>query len=265
MNHFRKLGNDICYAKDFVKYIPFIGWHIYLSQHIGIKGCYEQDKGRIERRITQIGENSNAVWVVFMPEGPIFTKERHAEAKKFAIDSNIQPLRYHLIPRTKGFVTTYEALKQQGYKTILNAQIAFDTENYALPKFSNLMQCRSMSAHLYLERIPIDEVAPAFEGIHEVFKKKDALHEYFIKNGNFCFFDNDADIQAIPMQNDNAIKINFVCWSIFWSLLLTFGTYNLIVYYCFQDMKNYSHVVILIRIACEIHDLSFYYYRYFIY
>ena len=258
MNHFQKLGNDICYAKDFVKHIPFIGWHIYLSQHIRLKLSYDDDKRTMEKRFQDIAANGNYVWVIFMPEGPRFTKERHAASIKFALDKNIQPLMHHLIPRNKGFAVTYESLRKQGYKTILNAQIAFDAKKFAQPKFSSMMQCQKMKAHVYLERIPFDSVEPTFDGIYKMFKAKDELHESFIERENF---NKNGNLKAIPMQNHNSILINFICWSVLWMLVTIVGGYSLVVHLYYKDMQNYSNLVTLLRIACDIHDYSYIYLR----
>lgn len=258
MNHFQKLGNDICYAKDFVKHIPFIGWHIYLSQHIRLKLCYEDDKRTIETRFRDIAANGSDVWVVFMPEGPRFTKERHAESIKFALDKNLHPLMHHLVPRSKGFAVSYESLRQQGYKTILNAQIAFDTKNFAQPRFSSMMQCRKMQAHVYLERLPFDSIEPTFDGIYKMFKTKDELHESFIERGNF---NKNGNLKAIPMQHHKTILINFICLSALWMLVTIVGGYSVIVHLYYKDMQNYSNLVTLVRIACDIHDYTYIYLR----
>ncbi|KAL7024634.1 hypothetical protein ACKWTF_013139 [Chironomus riparius] len=258
MNHFQKLGNDICYAKDFVKHIPFIGWHIYLSQHIRLKLCYEEDKKTIETRFRDIAANGSDVWVVFMPEGPRLTKERHAESIKFALDRNLQPLMHHLVPKSKGFAVSYEALRQQGYKTIVNAQIAFDAKKFAQPKFSSMMQCRKMQAHVYFERIPFDSIEPTFDGIYKMFKSKDELHESFIERGNF---NKNGNLKKILMQNHKSILINFICWSALWMVVTIVGGYSVIVHLYYKDMQNYSNLVTLVRIACDIHDYTYIYLR----
>lgn len=265
MNHFGKLGNDVCFAKDFVKYIPFIGWHIYLSQHIRLKICFEKDKDTITRRIREIQQNPNDVWVVFMPEGPRFTKQRHAESIKYALNKKIQPLMHNLIPRTKGFTTTYEALRQQGYSTILNAQIAFDIKTFAEPKYSNMMQCRKMRAHVYLERIPIDKIEPSFDGIYNMFKEKDELHEIFIEYGNFNKNGKMSGIRAFSMKHHKSILANFICWCFLWMFVAVVTSYNMIVHLYYKDMENYSNLGILTKILCDIHDVGYSFYRPLIY
>lgn len=265
MNHFGKLGNDICYAKDFVKYIPFIGWHIYLSQHVRISTCYTKDKETIENRISQIPKNSNDVWVVLMPEGPKFTRERHAEAIKFALDNKYSPLIHHLIPRTKGFVTTYQALNKEEYKTILNGQVAFETKNFAVPKYSNMMNCRRMQAYVYLERIPMENVSATFHGIYEIFKQKDILHESFIENGKFSTDIKFEKFEMIPMYHHKYVKFNFECWCFIWVVVWILSSYKILVWICLPDVQHYSNAKILIKIACEIHDFIFNLCRCFLY
>ncbi len=60
-------------------------------------------------------------------EGTRFTKKKQEASNKFAVEHNLEPLKHHLIPRTKGFVTCLPILKKH-CPSVMNLQLAFDKD-----------------------------------------------------------------------------------------------------------------------------------------
>ena len=55
--------------------------------------------------------------VVIFCEGTRFTEEKYKEAVEYANKVGLQPLKYHLMPRTKGYAILAHNLKKDGKST----------------------------------------------------------------------------------------------------------------------------------------------------
>ena len=49
--------------------------------------------------------------LLLFPEGTRFTEEKRKKSNEYAEKKGLQPLKHHLLPRTKGFVTSMHAVK----------------------------------------------------------------------------------------------------------------------------------------------------------
>jgi lysophosphatidic acid acyltransferase / lysophosphatidylinositol acyltransferase len=60
-------------------------------------------------------------------EGTRFTPKKHAASIEFAKQRGMNELKYHLIPRSKGFTTSLPHLKKDGKcKAIMDVELAFN-------------------------------------------------------------------------------------------------------------------------------------------
>lgn len=89
----------------------------------------------LERQLVNIMGYPDPVWPVMTAEGTRFTLKKQEASNKFAVEHNLQPLKHHLIPRTKGFTTCLPILKKH-CPSIMNLQLAFENN-----KVSNQFQC----------------------------------------------------------------------------------------------------------------------------
>ncbi|KAG5671103.1 hypothetical protein PVAND_001317 [Polypedilum vanderplanki] len=212
LNHFNRLGNDISYGMTCFKFIPFIGWHIYLAGHILLQKSFTNDKKLIEKRLMEVKDNPNNVWIVLLPEGDQFTIANFSKSVRYALKMRKQPLMHHLTPRHKAFAVTYKELKKlEGY-SIVNAHIAYERS----PKFSNLLQQKKIQARIYFQCFEFNEIESNFDGIYKLFQQQDELREKFLKFGSFNENGKLKDFKEIKIEKDQRVLVNFLVWAIFW-------------------------------------------------
>lgn len=161
-------------------------------------------------------------------EGTRFTKEKHDASVQFAKERNLVPLKHHLIPRAKGFVTCVPILKKYKCPSILNIQIAFDKDAEVKPSLGNLLQGKKVVGHMYIERIPMEEVEATSEYLQKIYQIKDELQDSFIKYGNFTEGRNQEPLKPIKMEPRLCVLINSICWNTLNVTMLLYYAINLI-------------------------------------
>lgn len=71
---------------------------------------------------------------MFTAEGTRFSQAKHEASVKFAEGRNMVPLKHHLIPRPKGFVTCVPLLQKHKCPSILNMQLSIDKNSDVIKK-----------------------------------------------------------------------------------------------------------------------------------
>lgn len=209
---FGVLGNARGFVKNVIKYIPICGWFFGFSEHIFLQRSFDKDKAVIEERLDDILQYPDSSWSVMTAEGTRFTKEKHDASVKFAMDRNLVPLKYHLIPRAKGFITCANILKKYKDVSLLNIQLAFDKSAKVEPTLANLLCGESVVAHLYIDRIPIDDVKPTNEYLQEIYHEKDELQDSFLKYGNFYEGRKEKPVEGIKLKPRLCVAVNTIFW-----------------------------------------------------
>jgi hypothetical protein len=250
LNHFGRLGNDIGFGMTCFKFIPFVGWHIYLAGHILLQKSFPRDKLAIENRLREVTANPNRVWLVLLPEGDHFTLEKHSKAVNYALKMEKQPLMHHLTPRHKAFAVTHEALKKIGGYSIVNAHIAYERP----PEFSYLLRGRKIKARIYLERHELDDVEPTFDGIYKLFQQQDQQHENFLKFRDFNENGKLEEVKAINVDADRRVLINFLIWTIIWSGVAMAMIYRAMANAYKAELENYSMTTVMAKMLLDVFD-----------
>ncbi|CAO1422042.1 unnamed protein product [Diamesa tonsa] len=228
IDRFATLGHSRGFIKNGIKYIPIAGWFFKLAEHIFLERDFEKDKEVIEKQIQYTLEINEPAWPVMTAEGTRFTKEKHDASVQFAKERNLVPLKHHLIPRAKGFVTCVPILKKYKCPSILNIQIAFDKDAEVKPSLGNLLQGKKVVGHMYIERIPMEEVEATSEYLQKIYQIKDELQDSFIKYGNFTEGRNQEPLKPIKMEPRLCVLINSICWNTLNVTMLLYYAINLI-------------------------------------
>jgi len=223
------LGNARGFIKNVIKYIPIAGWFFGFAEHIFLARSYEKDKAVIEERMKDFLEYPECSWSVMTAEGTRFTKDKHDASVKFAMERNLIPLKHHLIPRAKGFITCVPILKNAKNLSVLNLQLAFDKNAEVEPTLGNLLRGERVVAHVYIDRISIDEVKPTSEYLHEIYQEKDDLHESFHNFGNFFEGRKKSPIKGIKMKPRLCVAVNTIFWFVLNIALIIYFATNLIL------------------------------------
>uniref|UniRef100_H2YZH5 Acyltransferase C-terminal domain-containing protein n=1 Tax=Ciona savignyi TaxID=51511 RepID=H2YZH5_CIOSA len=131
------------------------------------------------------------------------------------MENGLTPLKHHLVPRTKGFVLMTQGLRET-VPAVYDATLCF--RNRQDPKLVDYVSGNSYHADLVIRRIPMELVpgseVDCSEFIHQIFKEKDDLVDYHLKNN--CFpcqgpLLRDYVTKKIP-KDKSALYIGFI-WS----------------------------------------------------
>lgn len=190
---FGHLASCKAMLKSDLKYVPIVGWSWAMSDQLFLDRNWEKDKHKFGASMDVLLKYEPMV-ATFFCEGTRFTKDKIEESLKFAKERGIEAPKYHLIPRTKGFVAVMRHIKEKQRQNpelklwIYNAQIAFH-ESGAMNISDVVKRGLKPKGALYFERISVDEVPDDDEGcgqwLHNLFLKKDKLQEYFNEHGKF--------------------------------------------------------------------------------
>lgn len=228
-NRFRGLGFARGFVKNSIKFIPIWGWFFGLAGHIFLRRSFEKDKELIEDKISEYMNCTENTWIVLMAEGTRFTKEKYENCLKFAKEKGIVPLKHHLIPRSKGFGTCVPLLKKYNCPAVYNVQVSFDKRADNPPTLASLFLGKKITAHVYIDRIPMEKVEPTFDFLYDMFKTKDALQDSVDKHGNFY------EGRGLPVEKGfneaprTCLIVNAFFWIALEALFIIFLAYRMII------------------------------------
>lgn len=236
------LGNCKAYAKKAIQYIPAIGWAWKFAEFVFLERSFDKDKEIIGKQVNEILDYPNPIWVrtktfrivirsieikffvlfchlqlLLNAEGTRFTEKKHEASVKFAQERNMTVLKYHLIPRTKGFTASLPKLKEK-CPCLLDVQLAFHKSERNAPTFSNLLHGRGVTAHMYIRRIDMkslpDNETDAAEYVQEMFRRKDKLQESFHTHGDFFTGSGLTPFEPFEYKRTIGPFINTAVWMV---------------------------------------------------
>lgn len=119
---------------------------------------------------------------MLFPEGTRFTEKKHKISLDFAREKNLPELKYHLLPRTRGFIASLPSMKGK-VPAIYDCELAFKTDDTNSPTMTNLLFGKPVTAHMYFKRVPLEDV-PSEPAEQEKF-----LRDMFIRKvyNSYCF------------------------------------------------------------------------------
>lgn len=184
------LGNCKAYAKKVTQYIPMLGWCWKFSEFVFLERSFEKDKENIIRQVGELSDHPDPMWLLLFPEGTRFTKSKHQTSEEFAQQKNLQSLKYHLQPRTRGFTTSIQPMKGK-VPAVYDILLAFNERDKVPPTITSLLLGKSVTAHMYMRRIPLEDVPDSEEAqsqlLRDMFQRKDRLKRSFCESGGDFF------------------------------------------------------------------------------
>lgn len=117
----------------------------------------------------------NNFQLLLYAEGTRVTPKKLEASQKFAKEKNLPILKYHLTPRTKGFISSIPYMRGKNM-AIYDIQIAFKESDSVKPTMTNLLLGKKIEGHMYMKRIPLEEVPEgdeaAAEWLHKLYQEK---------------------------------------------------------------------------------------------
>lgn len=264
-----QLGNMGSYksmSKDELKYLPVVGWCLWMSDIIFLKRRWQQDKKDLGRKLNELYDYDQMILGIFA-EGTRWSPEKQRAAIEFAKSRSLEPLQHHLLPRTRGFIYTLRhylkdmaatevehkhrrLLADESLLRLFNLEIIMPDR----PTFGDFIEGRQLRAHIYCEEIELsrelrdeaiesrdeDDCPKLTRWLHDVFVRKDQIVDQFYANGHK--FTVPPEGGAFPMQRSLAPLV-------IWLLGFSF-TWSLIAYLAANSAGLWSAVLVCFLVAC---------------
>lgn len=101
--------------------------------------------------------------LLLFPEGTRFTPKKHLASLEFAREKGLPELKHHLLPRTRGFIASLPSMKGK-VPAIYDIELAFHESDPHEPTITGLLMGKPVTAHMYMKRIPLEDVPETEEG-----------------------------------------------------------------------------------------------------
>ncbi|KAK2896928.1 hypothetical protein QQF64_005460 [Cirrhinus molitorella] len=183
---FGVLGSSKVLAKKELSFVPVIGWMWYFLEIVFCKRKWEEDRKTVVQSLRNLQDYPEKFWFLLHCEGTRFTEKKHKISMEVAEKKGLPKLKYHLLPRTKGFCVTVQNLRgtvTAVYDSTLNFR------NNEMPTLLGVLNGKKYHADLYVRRIPLDTI-PEDESecaawLHKLYQEKDEFQEHYRQTGRF--------------------------------------------------------------------------------
>lgn len=164
-------------SKDNLRWIPILGWGMYLSDYLFIKRDWKVDRDRIKNWCMnqKIGTS-----LIIYPEGSRFTEKKRDRSVEYSKKNNLPVFKNVLYPRIKGFNQCISYLQNPPFSTVVNVTILYLVDN----KWTNppsLLYCLTRRVpgvfKIVIEKTEIEEDMKEDKYLIGIFKDKDRLIE----------------------------------------------------------------------------------------
>ncbi|XP_071393163.1 1-acyl-sn-glycerol-3-phosphate acyltransferase gamma [Centroberyx affinis] len=180
------LGSSKVLAKHELLKVPLIGWTWYFLEVVFCKRKWEEDKKAVTNGLTQLKDYPENMWVLLYCEGTRFTEEKHQISMEVADSKGLPRLKYHLLPRTKGFTTTLHCLRDT-VSAVYDVTLNF--RDRQVPTLLDIVKGHKYKADMSLRRYPVEQIPEdekeCAQWLHRLYREKDALQEQYLATGRF--------------------------------------------------------------------------------
>eukprot|EP00074_Homo_sapiens_P072788 XP_011527965.1 1-acyl-sn-glycerol-3-phosphate acyltransferase gamma isoform X5 [Homo sapiens] len=183
---FGVLGSSKVLAKKELLYVPLIGWTWYFLEIVFCKRKWEEDRDTVVEGLRRLSDYPEYMWFLLYCEGTRFTETKHRVSMEVAAAKGLPVLKYHLLPRTKGFTTAVKCLRgtvAAVYDVTLNFR---GNKN---PSLLGILYGKKYEADMCVRRFPLEDIPldekEAAQWLHKLYQEKDALQEIYNQKGMF--------------------------------------------------------------------------------
>ncbi|XP_062384272.1 1-acyl-sn-glycerol-3-phosphate acyltransferase gamma [Sardina pilchardus] len=180
------LGSSKVLAKHELLKVPLIGWTWYFLEIVFCKRKWEEDRDTVFKGLDSLKDYPEFMWFLLYCEGTRFTEKKHQLSMQVAESKGLPKLKYHLLPRTKGFTTTLACLKGT-VSAVYDVTLNFKDKK--VPTLLGIINGTKYMADMNIRRYPVDEIPDDEKEcavwLHKLYQEKDALQEHYAKEGSF--------------------------------------------------------------------------------
>ena len=178
----RMLGRCRYFAKTQLRWVPFLGWGLWALGMPLVSRRWDRDRRELDRVFQGITNPQRRwpMWLISFSEATRYTPQKYDEAVAWCRSASKQEpsSAYVLHPRTKGFVTTVQHLRQAPQvRAVYDLTIAYQRGStfHAAPTMLDTLTVPRLSSparngqgykfHVHVRRFPLEELPTTDDGL----------------------------------------------------------------------------------------------------
>ncbi|XP_027355747.1 probable 1-acyl-sn-glycerol-3-phosphate acyltransferase 5 isoform X2 [Abrus precatorius] len=178
--------------------LPIFGWAFHILEFIPVERKWEADESTMRHMLSTFKNPQDPLWLALFPEGTDFTEQKCLRSQKYAAEQGLPILKNVLLPKTKGFCTCLQELRDS-LSAVYDVTIGY---KYHCPSFlDNVFGVDPSEVHIHICRLPLDCIPESEEEISmwlmHRFQLKDWLLSNFQSQGQFPNQATERDLSAV--------------------------------------------------------------------
>uniref|UniRef100_UPI00358FAE78 1-acyl-sn-glycerol-3-phosphate acyltransferase gamma n=1 Tax=Myxine glutinosa TaxID=7769 RepID=UPI00358FAE78 len=214
---FGVLGSSKVLAKRELLHVPIIGWMWYFMEVVFCRRRWEEDRESFIKGLHNLHDYPEYVWFLLYCEGTRFTEQKHRVSMEVADSKGLPKLKYHLLPRTKGFTTTVQCMRGMAAAVY---DVTLNFRRTKTPSLLGILHGKKYYADMCVRRFPLEDIPheekECAQWLYQLYQEKDALQEEYERTGSF------PGPVFLPPVRPWAL-INWLCWALL--LLVPLGSF----------------------------------------
>jgi 1-acyl-sn-glycerol-3-phosphate acyltransferase len=180
-----RLGDMKWLVKDIVKWVPGVGWGMLFLDCPFIKRDWAKDRDTIYRTFHHLLDHKTPTWLISFAEGTRLTKKKLEVSRDYAKACGMELMEHLLVPRTKGFVASVQALGGH-IDAVYDVTIGYVR---GVPTLWQFIKGYVRQVHLHVRRFAIEDLPHEekvlAQWLIDRYHEKDKLLAYYYANGSF--------------------------------------------------------------------------------
>lgn len=192
-----RLGYIKYILKSSLMKLPIFSWGFHILEFIPVERKWEVDEAIMRKRLSAFKDPQDPLWLAVFPEGTDYTEQKCIKNQQFAAENGLPILRNVLLPKTKGFNSCLEALRNS-LDAVYDITIGY---KHRCPLFiDNVFGVDPSEVHIHVQRILPHEI-PSSENevtawLMERFRLKDQQLSDFLALGYFPHQGTEGDLST---------------------------------------------------------------------
>lgn len=176
--------------------LPIFNWAFHIIEFIPVERNWEVDEPLIRRRLSELKNPKDPLWLAVFPEGTDYTEKKCIKSQEYAAEHGLPILKNVLLPKIKGFNCCLQELRSN-LDAVYDITIAY---KHRLPTFmDNVYGVDPSEVHIHTEIIQVSDIPTAEDEVSdwltERFRLKDELLSDFSTQGHFP---NEGTEEELP-------------------------------------------------------------------
>lgn len=190
-------------AKAELRFLPVIGWSLYLSDNVFVRRDWSQDRLSVAGKISGLLSLERTTFGIYA-EGTRYTADKYEASLRYASSRRVQSFRHHLVPKARGFILALRQVLREAHRSRLSRPVRIvnmQTLMRTPVDTTGAIRGRRVVADVYCELVDIsdrvrrealgasdeaecEDCANIKQLLFDVYKRKDEIVDDYRANGN---------------------------------------------------------------------------------